>query len=107
MPFSTLRKQVRPHLPQVLWLALLLLLFLMDTIKESFSFCVFRLLGFASCPGCGIGHSIHFTLHLQVRQAWQAHPFGIPATIGILCYIVNAFYQTQKTHRLIWTNNKC
>jgi hypothetical protein len=107
MPFSTIRKYVQQHFPQTIWLVLLLLLFFMDTTKEAFSFCLFRLIGFSSCPGCGIGHSIHFALHFQFREAWLAHPFGIPATIGILCHIINSFYQTQKRYRLLWTNNKC
>lgn len=107
MPFSNLRKQVQRYLAPTIWLVLLLLLFFMDATKEGFSFCLFRLAGFVSCPGCGIGHAIHFTLHGQWREAWQAHPFGIPATIGILYHLIHSFYQTQKSHHLLWTNNKC
>ena len=107
MPVYTIWKPVQRYLPSAIWLVLLLLLFFMDTTKEQFSFCVFRQLGISFCPGCGIGHSIHFALHFQLQEAWQAHPFGIPATIGILCNSINSIYQTQKRHRQLWINNNC
>jgi hypothetical protein len=88
------------------WLLGLLLLFFMDPSNDGISFCVFRLVGFESCLGCGIGHAIHFALHLKFQQSLSEHIFGIPATIGILYHLFYSF-QKLKQNNLKWTNNKC
>jgi hypothetical protein len=47
------------------------------------SLCLLRFIGFDHCPGCGIGHAIHFALHLQFAASLQEHIFGIPAVLII------------------------
>ena len=61
------------------------------------SFCLFKLLGFKSCFGCGIGHSIYYTLHFNFRQSFQEHILGIPATICIVYNIFEPIYNQTKT----------
>lgn len=51
------------------------------------SLCFFKWAGISWCPGCGIGHSIRETLHLNFAGAWAHHYFGIPAVAIILFQI--------------------
>ncbi|MBS1975180.1 MAG: DUF2752 domain-containing protein [Bacteroidetes bacterium] len=67
----------------------------MDTSKEGVSFCVFRMMGFKSCMGCGIGHAIHDVLHFHFRESLNEHILGIPATLIILYNITKSFFQPK------------
>ncbi|MGP8217367.1 MAG: DUF2752 domain-containing protein [Bacteroidia bacterium] len=77
------------YLIPALWLSALVFLFFMDPEKKTASFCFFKFLGFKSCPGCGIGHSIHYVLHFNIIKSLHEHYLGIPATIGIFYNIFN------------------
>jgi hypothetical protein len=99
---TNLRKYVEP----IAWTVALLLLFFMDSLPATGSFCVFKLVGFNSCWGCGIGHAIHYALHLDLQRSFQEHIFGIPATIAIIYTIYTSFIN-QQLNKLTWTNNKC
>jgi hypothetical protein len=44
-----------------------------------FSFCILKAMGFAHCPGCGLGRSISWLLHGNLGQSFQTHPLGGPA----------------------------
>jgi ABC-type phosphate transport system permease subunit len=105
MAFPLVWTFLQRHFAQALWLLALLLLFFMDPTKKTFSFCLFKLAGFSSCPGCGIGHAIHHTLRLEFSKSINAHPLGIPATISILCHLIHSFYIVKKSRYLPWTNN--
>jgi len=97
---------MRKYFEQLIWTSALVLIFLMDTSKEAASLCVFKLIGFDACPGCGLAHSIHHVLHFSIRQSFNEHILGIPATIGILYAIINPFIQLKKQNNLRWINNK-
>lgn len=97
---------MKKYLEPFIWTAALLLLFFMDPSKEGASFCVFKLVGFKSCPGCGIGHAIHHALHLNFQRSVQEHILGIPGTIAILYAIFKSFINLNQ-NKLLWTNNKC
>ncbi len=75
----------RQYLEPVIWITALVLLFLMDTPRTGTSFCLFKAIGFAHCPGCGIGHAIHDALHLRFAESFHEHILGIPA-VAILLY---------------------
>ena len=45
-------------------------------------------MGFNWCPGCGLGHSIAFLLHGDIRNSWHAHWLGVPALVIIVYRIV-------------------
>lgn len=96
----------RRYVESIIWMLALLLLFFLNPSEDLPSVCVFKLVGFESCPGCGIGHAIHFALHFKFQQSLSEHIFGIPATIGILYHLFYSF-QKLKQNNLKWTNNKC
>lgn len=68
----------------IFWPGALLLLFFMTPAETPYSFCAVKWLGIPFCPGCGIGHSIHYALHLQFSSSIAEHYFGIPAVLIIL-----------------------
>lgn len=76
------------HLECLLWLLAILLLYFMPVNKPAPSLCIFSLLGFGNCPGCGIGHAIHFALRLQFATSLYHHPLGIFAVIVIFRRII-------------------
>ncbi|MFT3823378.1 MAG: DUF2752 domain-containing protein [Chitinophagaceae bacterium] len=80
-----------------IWFIVLLVLFCIDTSQPSFSFCIFKLAGFNSCWGCGIGRAIHDALHGNFQQSWQHHVMGIPATIGIIYLIIKPLTPNKTT----------
>ena len=96
------RQLVRTFFEPLVWLAALVFLFFINPTRPSFSLCVFKLLGFAGCPGCGIGHAIHYALHLSFRQSVQAHALGIPATLGIGYTLPSSLHSSFQTH-FTWT----
>jgi hypothetical protein len=62
------------------WLLALLYLYSIDPAANGhLQLCVFKWLGFSSCPGCGLGHAISWLLHGQLHRSWQEHPFGVVA----------------------------
>ena len=70
------------------WVASLTLLALMPPGTDAhFSFCVFKLLGIDFCPGCGLGHSISYLFHGNLRASFSSHPLGLFAVIIILSRI--------------------
>lgn len=66
------------------WTSALLFLAISTTHDFHFILCPLRLAGFTWCPGCGLGRSISFLLHLQFNASWNAHPLGIPGLLVIL-----------------------
>lgn len=72
---------------RLFWSGALLCLFFMNPASQS-SFCLAKTLGLKTCLGCGIGHSIHYALHLDFTNAWKEHFMGIPASFIILWHIL-------------------
>lgn len=83
---------LKKYCEQLLWLAGLVLLFCLNPASSSFSLCFFKLLGFNSCPGCGLGHAIHHLLHLHLRASFEAHKLGGPALLFIAHTILKPFF---------------
>jgi len=50
-------------------------------------------MGITWCPGCGLGHSIAFLLHGDLRNSFHAHWLGVPALIIILYRIFDLISQ--------------
>jgi hypothetical protein len=88
----------RQYIEPVVWITALVLLFVMDTSKQGASFCLFKAMGFAHCPGCGIGHAIHDALHLRFAASFHEHILGIPA-VAILIYTIIKSVLTIKNNR--------
>ncbi|MEO7444430.1 MAG: DUF2752 domain-containing protein, partial [Ferruginibacter sp.] len=70
------------------WVTGLFLLATMNIEEAHFSFCIFSWLGFTHCPGCGLGHAIHYILQGNLNASLNAHPFGIPALLILLHRVV-------------------
>ncbi|MFT4094831.1 MAG: DUF2752 domain-containing protein [Niabella sp.] len=81
----------------IIWNGALVLLGFMD-IENTTSFCVFKAVGFKWCPGCGLGHAIHYALHLEFAKSVQAHVLGIPATFILFYQSCKSIYTINKIH---------
>jgi hypothetical protein len=78
----------------VFWISALVALAISNpTAQAHFTLCPLKLLGFTWCPGCGLGHSIAFLFHGDIKSSFHAHWLGIPALI-ILLYRI---YQLGRT----------
>ena len=90
-PFKKYIQLIRQNLECIVWLSALLVLYFAPSApdQEHFTICLFRLLGFEHCPGCGLGRSIHAFMHGNLAESWQYHWFGIPALMIILARIIS------------------
>jgi hypothetical protein len=69
----------------VFWVAGLIALAITNPTEQAhFTLCPLKLLGFTWCPGCGLGHSISFLFHGDIKSSFHAHWLGIPALMIIL-----------------------
>lgn len=75
------------HLELLFLMTALVVLFFLPIEKKESSLCLFSLLGIGQCPGCGLGHSIYYALHLKPAVSFQHHPFGIFAVLVIFSRI--------------------
>lgn len=82
----------------LIWPVALLMLYGLDA-SDAGSWCVFRLLGFGACPGCGLGHAVHLVLHGQPAASLQHHWLGIPATTALFYLAFKPFFAYIKTKR--------
>ncbi len=86
---STIRKYqglVYTHFELIVWIIAIIVLYFLPKTKGP-SLCLFKAVGLNSCPGCGIGHSIHDALHFQFTASWNHHPMGIMAVLIIFMRI--------------------
>lgn len=78
----------------------LVCLFFLDDKQPHVSLCPLAAIDFKYCPGCGLGHAIHYLLHLKFQQSWDAHPLGffaVPVIIyRIYCLIKYNFFNPLK-----------
>ena len=95
---------LRTHLELLFWITGLTALFFLAENVPGNSLCVFSLVGFGHCPGCGLGHAIHYALHLKLAVSFQSHPLGIFAVLVIFNRIkqlinpVKPKYETKSNH---------
>jgi hypothetical protein len=101
MIFTHIIKWIRNHFELLFWVAALTALFFLPENKTDSSLCVFSLLGFGHCPGCGLGHAIHYALRAEFALSFQHHPLGIFGVMVIFIRIkqltktVKPLYETQ------------
>ena len=83
--FINLLNQYRQrYFEWLFWTTALVLLFMMHPDIETPTLCIFRWLNINHCPGCGLGHSMHYAMHLQFAASFKHHPMGIVAVLIIL-----------------------
>jgi len=76
------------------WVAALIALGVSHPTQAThFTLCPLKLMGITWCPGCGLGHSIAFLLHGDLRNSFHAHWLGVPALIIILYRIFDLISQ--------------
>ncbi|WP_225860270.1 DUF2752 domain-containing protein [Chitinophaga pendula] len=61
------------------------------------SLCLLRQTGISWCPGCGLGHSIHFFLHGNWNAAFHYHWLGPFATCMLIIRSIQLLYLQYKT----------
>jgi len=91
------KKWLSQHLELIFWVSAICLLFFMDTSASQPSLCIYRLVGFDSCPGCGLGHAMYHAMHLNFMQSIDEHKFGIPAVFIISLRIKQLLFPKKTT----------
>ncbi len=81
----------------MIWTAAFIYLAVIDPFQPPLSFCPSVLIGFGTCPGCGLGRSISLLLHGEFTMSYQEHLLGIPAAV-ILLYRIGQLSYTVRTH---------
>jgi Protein of unknown function (DUF2752) len=83
----------------IIWCcALIYLAFINNPGTEHFTICPFKNLGIDFCPGCGLGNSISFMLHGDIKSSFAVHPFGIAALIILVLRIITLFKQEWRNY---------
>lgn len=88
----------------IIWSAAILILCISypKTVSH-FTLCPIENLGFSWCPGCGLGRSISYLLHGEIKLSLDQHWFGIPA----LCILIFRIVQLlNKFHLNLLSTNK-
>jgi hypothetical protein len=81
-------KFFRKYFELTAWsIALVSLAYMAPTTDTHYSLCVFKFLGVKYCPGCGLGHSISYLFHGNLKASFNAHPLGLFAVIVMLARI--------------------
>lgn len=89
----------------LIWTGGLLALALINTDDSShFTICPLKSIGIDFCPGCGLGSSIHYLLHFEIEQSFNAHPLGIFAFAVLLHRIYELTGNSFKKIKPIFIN---
>ncbi len=91
-------KGIKTNFELLFWITAMTALFFLPEKSSATSLCVFTWLGFGHCPGCGIGHAIHYALHLDLIASFQHHIMGIPGLIIIFIRIKQLLYPPKQTY---------
>jgi len=86
----------------VTWTLALITLAVYSPSENHITLCPLANLGFDFCPGCGLGRSIAFLFHGDIRHSFEAHPLGIFAVIVLSFRIVKL---VTLYHKLYGQNN--
>jgi len=87
-------------LEAIIWTtSLIVLAFYNPSTDTHFSLCPLYNLGFTFCPGCGLGKSIAFFFHGNIRASLSTHPLGIISVCILTARIVQ---QTQNYYKNLW-----
>jgi hypothetical protein len=80
-----IKKLFHNYFELVFWIAGLIALACANPSAQAhYTLCPLKLMGFNWCPGCGLGHSISFLFHGDLKQSFHAHWLGVPALLIIL-----------------------
>lgn len=94
---------VKYNFELIFWIIGLTYLIFIDPYQTGhFSFCGFKLLGFDSCPGCGLGRSISLIYHGDIINSIKMHPLGIFAIVMISFRIVKIIQLNFKKYKGVY-----
>jgi len=88
------------NLELIFWIAALVILYVIEATQVHFTLCPISNLGFDFCPGCGLGHSIHYALRLNFQDSYMSHPLGIFAILIIIYRIFKLIFKPLKAIKL-------
>lgn len=91
-----MRQFLRTYREVIIWNGALILLGIMNPTSNT-SLCILKNLGITWCPGCGLGHSIHYALHFEFEKSLHEHILGIPATLILFYQCCKSIYTINKT----------
>ncbi len=100
---------IRLWFETMVWVLALVMLAVMNPLTTQPSLCVLHHLGFESCPGCGLGHSVSKAFHGQFFSSFETHPLGLFTILVLFIRIItliknNFHYQhliKSKTHETL------
>ncbi|MFY0252961.1 DUF2752 domain-containing protein [Chitinophaga sp. 30R24] len=69
----------------MVWPLGLILLYYINPNAKGNSLCLLKRAGLSFCPGCGLGHGIHYFLHGQWEMAFHHHWLS-PLVVVVLGY---------------------
>lgn len=95
--------KMKRYIPSIIWTIALTILFFMD-VSSSTSLCLLKFAGIDWCWGCGIGHSIHHTLHLEFAEAAKHHWLGIPSTVALIWLVIRPLLTQHTQYEPATTN---
>jgi len=78
----------RINIELLCWIGGLTWLAIMNPSVTHFTVCPIKNLGFSFCLGCGLGHSISFLFHGQIKESFHHHPLGAFALVVIFLRIL-------------------
>ncbi len=91
----------------LIWISGLILLALLKVDNSShFTICPFKNIGIDFCPGCGLGKSIHYLLHLKIEQSLNAHPLGLFAFAVLVRRIYGLIISSFSDIKIYFSNNR-
>lgn len=97
-------KLIKNNFELIFWAAALASLAFTDPTQTHFVLCPLRLMGFTWCPGCGLGHSIAFIFHGDIKASLHAHWLGIPALLILMHRIVTLLRRAIRAQQSVDKN---
>jgi hypothetical protein len=88
---------MKRFIPSITWTLALIALFFTDASSTT-SLCLLKFAGIDWCWGCGIGHSMHHTLHFEFAEAVKHHWLGIPSSIALIWLIIRPLINKHTQH---------
>lgn len=89
-------KFIHQHSEWMVFLFGLILMATMNPYTTGTSFCLLDAMGFAYCPGEGLGHSIAFLFRGEIKMALDANLMGPLVVVGLSARILSIWKDLLK-----------
>jgi hypothetical protein len=92
-----IKKVFNRYFELTFWIVALICLALINPAGEShFSLCPLKMMGVKWCPGCGLGHSISYFFHGDIKNSFHVHWLGIPVVFALLYRIYTLIFMNKR-----------